>query len=60
MVLTVILDWAEIQSENFHSYESMGCRGGTIVTVAALAAQDHGSESPDFIRMAPTSDPGLT
>ena len=57
MVLTVILDWAEIQSENFHSYESMGCGGGAIVTVAVLAAQDHGLESPDFIRMTPTPIP---
>ena len=51
------IEFTEIKSENFHSYESMGCGGGAIVTVAALAAQDHGFESPDFIRMTPTPIP---
>ena len=51
------IEFTEIQSENFDSYESMGCRGGAIVTVAVLAAQDHGLESPDFTRMTPTPIP---
>ena len=51
------IEFTEIQSENFHSYESMGYGGGAIVTVAVLAAQDHGFESPDFIRMTPTPIP---
>ena len=51
------IELTEIQSENFHSYESMGCGGGAIVTVAVLAAQDHGLESPDFNRMTPTPIP---
>ena len=34
--------------------------GWKFVTVVVCATQDHGSESPDFIRMAPTPNPGLT
>ena len=33
------IEFTEIQSENFHSYESMGYGGGAIVTVAVSAAQ---------------------
>ena len=51
------IEFTEVQSENFHDYESMGCGGGAIVTVAVLAAHNHGLESPDFIRMAPTPKP---
>ena len=31
-----------------------------VTLLRATAEQDHGSESPDFIRMAPTPNPGLT
>ncbi|MCY2977536.1 MAG: hypothetical protein NTU79_02575, partial [Planctomycetota bacterium] len=34
--------------------------GNFVTFLRATAEQDHGSESPDFIRMAPTPNPGLT
>ncbi|MEQ1831031.1 MAG: hypothetical protein ABL921_34105, partial [Pirellula sp.] len=40
--------------------ESIGFGVGTIVTAVVSATRDHGFESPDSIRRAPTPNPGLT
>ena len=54
------IELAEVKSENLHVLNVLEVWGGTNVTVVVNATQDHGSESPDFIRMAPTPNPGLT
>jgi hypothetical protein len=54
------IELTEVKSENLHVLSVLEVWGGTNVTVVVCATQDHGSESPDFIRMAPTPNPGLT
>ncbi|MFO0944228.1 MAG: hypothetical protein U0930_26260 [Pirellulales bacterium] len=54
------IEFTEVKSENFHVLSGLAVWGGMNVTVVVNATQDHGSESPDFIRMAPTPNPGLT
>ena len=55
------IELTEIQSENSHSTCVLWVWGWNFVTFCvASAEQDHGSESSDFIRRAPTPNPGLT
>ncbi len=51
------IELTEVESENFHSYCPLGL-GLEIET--DVCASELGSESPDFIRKAPTPNPGLT
>jgi hypothetical protein len=51
------VELAEVKSENLHGYGSLVMVGGTIVTVAAKAAQDHGFESPVLREWLPPAIP---
>ncbi len=50
------IEFAEVKSENLHTPWVWGWKFVTDCD----SSHDHGSESPDFIRMAPTPYPGLT
>ena len=54
------IELAEVECENDHVGCVLWVWGRNIVTVVVSATQDHGFESPDCIRMAPTLNPGLS
>ncbi len=54
------IELAEVKSENFQVLIALAVCDDTNVTVVVSATDRSWSESPDFIRMAPTSNPGFT
>ncbi len=54
------IELAEIKSENFHVLSVLAVWGGMNVTVVVNATGRSRVESPEFTRMAPTPNPGLT